>query len=99
MAYCAYIQLFSPLYMSKEMWMDKHTFPCFVLTNYIIRNISNLQMKNFKHYQKFLIGVGAVTSAAVYYLTGTDKRLVYTSWTTNYTLSSPFAKWDENWDQ
>lgn len=63
------------------------------------KSILKLQMKTFTQCQKLLIGIGALTGAAVYYLNGTEKQKVYNSWTTNYTLSSPHAKWDDNWDQ
>lgn len=56
-------------------------------------------MKTFTQYQKLLVGVGAFTGAAIYYFNGTDRLEVFNSWTTNYTLSSQYAKWDDNWDQ
>lgn len=58
----------------------------------------SLQMESFTKYHRFVVGLGAFAGAAVYYL-NTNKPEVFNSWTTNHTLSSPLAKWDENWDQ
>lgn len=57
------------------------------------------QMKTFTKFHKFVIGLGAFAGATVYYLNSPNKIEVFNSWTTNHTLSSPLAKWDDNWDQ
>lgn len=71
---------------------------CLLVSDFMSK-VLKFQMKTFSQYQKLLVGVGALTGAAVYYFNGADKRQAFSSWTTNYTLSSSYAKWDENWDQ
>lgn len=66
---------------------------------FLLMLLTNLfQMKSFSKYNKLLIGAGAIFGTAVYYFKS-DKGQVFNSWTTNYILSTPLAKWDDNWDQ
>lgn len=77
--------------------MNKATVPDHVAV--LVNQNTTFQMKSFTKFHKFVVGLGAFTGAAVYYLNSPDKHEVFNSWTTNHTLSSPVAKWDENWDQ
>lgn len=47
--------------------------------------------------KRLLLGLTAVSGVATFYYMNNSHK-VHNSWTTNYT-PSPFAKWDENWDQ
>ncbi|XP_065170544.1 serine/threonine-protein phosphatase Pgam5, mitochondrial-like isoform X2 [Atheta coriaria] len=61
-------------------------------------------MASFTKLQKLVLGLGAVSGAAIYYITNVyepekkeflDNKKVHASWTTNYV---PSTKWDDNWD-
>lgn len=69
--------------------------------------VVKLRMSAWSSSRKFaLFTAGALSGLAGYYALNKSDRVekiletkkVFNSWTTNYT-PSPFAKWDENWDQ